>query len=222
MTSLAARLPRSALAANATVPAWDGSGATFRVEETSWGFRVRSKGGLSPTRLLGQVAGLIAAAAALAAALSLVGPVLRGSGDVASDMRLGLGALLAAAGFVLLRGATWGSLVETEVDGARGEVRQVVRNLAGRRTRLVALGFAGITGLRLARAGRGLDLLVLDTAEGGTLAVAAGTRATLAPLRRRLERDLLPRSRGTGLGAAGPAPMPRPSLRLVPPSRRAA
>jgi hypothetical protein len=218
MTSFAFRLPRSALAANAAVPAWDGSGATFRVEETSWGFRVRPKADLRPARLLGQAAGLIAGAAALAAALSLAGPVVEGPGDVASDMRLGLGAVLAAAGLVLLRWAMRGSVVETEVDAARGEVRQVVRSLLGRRTRLLALGFAGVAGLRLAPAGRGLDVLVLDGADGGTLAVAAGTKATLAPLRRRLQRDLPLPSRG----APGPAPAARPSLRLVPAGRRAA
>jgi hypothetical protein len=125
---------------------------------------------------------------------------------VAADARLAqealLGALLGGAGLLLLRWAARGSLVETEVDVARGEVRQVARGLAGWRTRLAAQRFGAVTQLRLERAGGGLEVLVLDTA-GGALAVASGTRAALAPLRRRLERDLMPWSRAARREAAG-------------------
>jgi hypothetical protein len=225
MTSLAAHAPRraTAQAANAAVPAWDGSGATFRVEEAPWGFRVRPRAGWRPLRLLGQAAALVTGTAAAATAASLAGPVLWGPRDVAWDVRLVLAALLAAAALLLLRWATRGSLTETEVDCDRAEVRQVVRSLVGWRTRLAAQGFGAVAGLRLERGERGLEVLVLDAVGGRTLAVAAGTRATLAPLRRRLERDLMPRSQETALGApargAAPPRVPsgpaRPTLRAA-------
>lgn len=203
MTSLAAPQPRSpsarssvrpaphpaAPAANAAVPAWDGSGATFRLEERAWGFRVRPRAGRHPLLRLARGAALLAGVGATAAGLTLTWPALQGAG-AAWDVRLAMGALL--GGLLLLWLATRGTSAVFEVDRARGEVRRVVPHLLGRPTRLAAHRFDEAEGLRLAPARRGMATLLLDTAGGRPLAVATGTRAALAPLRRRIERDVMP------------------------------
>lgn len=192
--------PVVALAINAAVPAWNGTGATFRVEEAAWGCRVCPRAGRPPILRLAQGAALVAGAAALGAGLLLAGPALGGLPDLLRDagwlvppgagwdLRAGLGALAAAA--LLLWLATRGASVELQVDRRRREVRLVVPNLVGRPRLLAAHGFDAVAGLRVAPAGRHFAALVIDARGGRPLPVASGTRADLAPLRRRLERDL--------------------------------
>ncbi len=168
----------------------------YALEEREWGYVVFPIGEVSPWAVLSQLAAWAAGVAAgvAAAAIWLVPSAV----DAMALARVGLtGALLVTAA-LLLWFASRGLRPEVEIDLRRREVRQMVRNRAGRPTLVARYGFDRIGGVVLDRsAGRGqyrpshaaLVLRYRNTAQ--MLPVVYGRASDLMALRDRLGRDLI-------------------------------
>lgn len=184
-------------------PPWDGSQAPYRIQETRWGFRVAGRGGEPLLQALARVAALLAGTAGLAAAVTLL---LRAeTGGATWPIRVGLAALIGGVGLLLVWFSTRGTVVETEVDTLRGELRLVVRNRIGPMARVATYGLDAVSGVRVARmkGGHGRAILAVELAGGQALLVAAGAEAALVPLRRRIEREVMVGVQRLGWGDAG-------------------
>ncbi len=108
--------------------------------------------------------------------------------------------------------ASRGTKLEVQIDTAQGEVREIVRNRAGRPSLLGSYGFDAIGGVfidringqdRLPMGHAVLVLRYLNTAQ--TMPVAAGREDDLAPLRDRLGRDLMVKTRARRADLMAPA-----------------
>lgn len=176
----------------------------FALEERDWGYVIRSNEDPSVWAVAGQFgawAGGIGAALAAAAqwmlpaaAQSLLPAALVGA--PLPRLALSLALLLGAA--VLLWFASRGLRPEVEVDTARREVRQMVRNRAGRPTLVARHDFETIGGVVLDRGARrgeyrpshaALVLRYRNTVQ--MLPVVYGRASDLVSLRDRLGRDLI-------------------------------
>lgn len=171
---------------------------SFKVETSHWGYSVRC--GMPAPRLLLFVQALIwlAGCALITFALALwVLPSEITAGSAVGLKAVLTGILLATAAYCLWHSSR-GVVPELQIDTSRGEVREIVRNRAGRPSVIGRYGFDAIGGVFIDRgrafgaAGAEMSTLVLsyrNTAE--TLPVAQGSLADLAPLRDRLGRDLM-------------------------------
>lgn len=173
------------------VAAEAGETERFAVAEIWWGYVVRSTEGPSPLLVLLQaVASLLGAAAAAAA----VGLWALGSAPGLMAMKLGASVVLGSIAALLLWFASRGERAEFHVDTSLGEVREVVRNRAGRPTLLSRQGFATLTAVELVPAGLwrgiGLSWLVLTTAAGDEVTLVRGAEPDLRRLAERLSRDI--------------------------------
>lgn len=173
------------------------------VEETYWGYILRATARPSLTVLAAQGASWLLGILALAGVGALwFGP----SGAVAGELlgfRVGFSTVLTSLGIFLLWFASRGSLAEVQVDTARGEVREVLRNRIGRPTLLGRYGFDAFGDVRLERqAGArrrgtaGHVVLVLQFRNTDhRIEIAAGSSDELGRLRDRLGVDLMLRNR---------------------------
>ena len=166
----------------------------FHVDETYWGYIIRKgSSGATPMMVLqGMSMFLGASFAAAALGLILVPDALMGSIDMV--MRGGAAVLFGAIAAYLLWFASRGTQSELQIDNSLGEVREVVRNRAGRSTLIGRYGFDAIGGVFLDRAASktGDPVLMLryrNTAQ--TLPVATAPEEELEKLRNRLGRDLM-------------------------------
>lgn len=173
------------------VPAKTGA---FSVDETYWGYIIHKTGRPSLTIVALQVLCMFFGAAFLAAGLGLLllPDVMSTSVDIA--MRAGAAVLFFAFAAYLLWFASRGTESEVQVDNALGEVREVVRNRAGKSTLLGRYGYDAIGGVFLDRSGssQGQATLMLryrNTAQ--TMPVVSGSVDELSPLLTRLGRDLM-------------------------------
>ena len=164
----------------------------FAVDETYWGYIIRKDGNGNVGVAVAQVIAMVFGAAFVAAALGLVLMPAALMGSVDMVMRSGAAVLFGGMAAYLLWFASRGADSEFQVDNSLGEVREVVRNRAGRPTLVGRYGYDAIGGVFLDREKDGRARLVLryrNTAQ--TLQVASGREADLEVLRNRMGRDLM-------------------------------
>lgn len=189
---------QSAAATSQVALARMGQGQVVRLEETHWGYVLR--GSERPPLMLvaGQVLSWGLGALCLLGAITpwLVPGSALGAGGM--DLKLGLSAILLSAAATLLWYASRGISPQWQIDTTRGELREVLRNAAGRPTVLAHYGFDAIGGVVMDRAslrGRlphGHACLVLRLGNSTRLLpLISGPEAALVPLRDRLGRDLI-------------------------------
>jgi len=167
----------------------------FEIDETYWGYIIRSKDGpgLSIVLLQGLAMFFGACMLAVAAGLMIVPQMMTGSLDL--TMRGMAAVFFTAAAVFLLWFGTRGVETELQIDNTLGEVREVLRNRSGKSTLVGRYGFDAIGGVFLDRnAGRlkgeaALMLRYRNTTQ--VLPVARGSVAALEALRNRLGQDMI-------------------------------
>ncbi|MEJ6402311.1 hypothetical protein [Yoonia sp. 2307UL14-13] len=167
--------------------------STFEVEDTYWGYIVRSKRGPSLGVIVSQAVSYFLGACFLTACFGiLMLPTMMFDGDL-GVMRIGAATLMGAVAAYLLWFASRGTRAELHVDNSIGEIREVIRNRAGRPTTVGCYGFDSIGGVFMDNDEEtGLSTLVLryrNTVQ--TVPVAEGSEAQLISLRDRLGNDLM-------------------------------
>lgn len=168
----------------------------FAVDETYWGYIVRSNEpetmGVFVMQSLAWLIGISCVVASLGLWLLpsavMVGPAM--------GMKLGASVVTGAMAALCLWFASRGTQVEIQIDTRLGEVREVVRNKAGKASMVGRYGFDAIGGVYIdgAAASRGLpsgNLVLRYRNTAQTLHVASGDVIGLAALRDRLGRDLM-------------------------------
>ena len=164
----------------------------FSVDETYWGYVIRPQG---RPRLFIQVQQYLAAiigAGFLATAFGmfLVPELTVGTLDI--PMRAGSAIIFAGIAAFCLWFASRGSVSELQIDNNQGEVREVVRNRAGKSSLLGVYGFDAIGGVFIERAqGEQSELVLRYRNTSQKFHVARGHAATLERLRDRLGQDLM-------------------------------
>jgi hypothetical protein len=167
--------------------------SSFEVEDTYWGYVVRSGRGPSLGVVISQIVSFFFGACFLTAGFGiLLMPAMMFDGDV-GVFRIGAATLFAAVAAYLLWFASRGSRSELHVDNSVGEIREVICNRAGKPTTVACYGFDTIGGVFLDyNEETGKSNLVLryrNTVQ--TVPVAEGTEAQLIGLRDRLGHDLM-------------------------------
>ncbi|WP_342075386.1 hypothetical protein [Yoonia sp. SS1-5] len=167
--------------------------STFSVEDTYWGYVVRSGRGPSLSVVMSQIASFFFGACFLTACFGiLLMPSIAFDGGTGA-FRVGAATLFGAVAFYLLWFASRGTRPELHVDNAVGEIREVICNRAGKPTTVGCYGFDTIGGVFIETDPESsLSTLVLryrNTVQ--TVAVAEGTEAQLIGLRDQLARDLM-------------------------------
>jgi len=164
----------------------------FSINETYWGYIVRPEDGPRLMIRLQQYAATIIGGCFLAAAFGILMVPQLAVGTLDFTMRGGSAVIFAGIAAFCLWFASRGSVAELQIDNNLGEVREVIRNRAGKSTLLGSYGFDAIGGVYIERSNTGLSDLVLryrNTSQ--TLPVARGHVATLEKLRDRLGQDLM-------------------------------
>lgn len=166
----------------------------FDLDETYWGYIIRSNEGPGFSIAVLQGLAMFFGACFIAVAIGLIaGPqILTGSLDFA--MRGVAGVLFGGMAAFLLWFATRGVQSELQIDNSLGEVREVVRNRAGKSTLVGRYGFDAIGGVFMDRnAGKAGEaaLLLRYRNTSQVLPVARGSIASLEVLRNRLGQDLI-------------------------------
>ncbi len=167
---------------------------TFQVAETYWGYIIRKMDGPNIAMIVLQSLSMFFGASFLAAALGLLllPDVVAGSVDLV--MRAVAALIFFGLAAYLLWFASRGTESEVQIDNALGEVREVVRNRAGKSTLVGRYGFDSIGGVFIDRANSSGNFATLvlryrNTAQ--TLGVVRGEVDQLEPLRDRLGKDLM-------------------------------
>jgi len=170
----------------------------FEVEDAYWGYIVRST---EPVPIVERLMPLFAWLGGIAFAVAGLGMWMLPQSMLGADvlvMKLGMTSLLAGFAGFLFWYASRGTQTELQIDTALGEVREVVRNHAGRSSLIGRYGFDSIGGVFLDREpGHGgeaaLVLRYRNTVK--TMPVARGQERHLTALRDRLGRDMMLRTR---------------------------
>jgi hypothetical protein len=170
--------------------------AGFDLEEAFWGYIVRPRI-LAPIRLL--ISQSLAWGTGILMAMGGAGvwvlPATSANADLL-PLRWGISLIFFAFAALLLWYASRGTAAELQVDTALGEVREVMRNRAGRPTLIGRYGFDSVGGVFIGRGLGGQGQLLLryeNTAQ--VLLVAEGLESDLIPLRDRMGRDMMVRLR---------------------------
>lgn len=166
----------------------------FDLEETHWGYVVRSTDRPGMGVQLTQVLAMLSGGAFAASSLGLVLLPNFLSGGVDFALRAGAAVIFAGLAAFLLYYASRGTMVELHIDTNQGEVREVVRNRAGRPSQIGRYGFDSIGGVHIDRTGQAtgnaaLCLRYQNTAQ--TVLVAFGYVTDLEALKDRLGQDLI-------------------------------
>jgi hypothetical protein len=179
-----------------------GNDLPYTIDETYWGYIIRANQAPPSGLLLGQAMAWFAGIAFIVAAIGLwVLPLSSTNPDVV-PLKLGVSILFFGFAAMLMWFASRGTEAELQIDTALGEVREVMRNRAGKPSLIGRYGFDAIGGVYIDRQAtvRGLPMghgcLMLryrNTAQ--TLPVVAGAESQLMKLRDRLGRDLMVKSR---------------------------
>lgn len=166
----------------------------FAVEESYWGYVIRSTDSPRITLQILQAAAMIVGASFAAGAIGLVVLPDFLAGGTEFAFRAGAAVIFAGIATFLLWYATRGTQVELHVDTSLGEIREVVRNRAGRSTKLGSYGFDAIGGVFIDRSDlnpNNASLLLRFGNTSQTASVATGAVAQLEPLKDRLGQDLI-------------------------------
>ena len=172
--------------------------ATDGVVDTYWGYIVKCAHAPSYFLMISQAVSWLIGAALLVAALGLwmISPTLSTGGDF--GMKLGATVLALSSASLCLWYSSRGTQSEIQIDTRLGEVREVVRNRAGRSTLVARYGFDAIGSVFIDLGGRkpraddvvgNLVLRYRNTSQ--TMHVATGSLAQLGKLRDRLGHDLM-------------------------------
>ncbi len=172
----------------------------YEIEEAYWGYVIHSRQRVPATFILAQMVswGVGIVFAVIAIGMWILPAAI--TGDDLLAFKLGATVPIASVSALFLWFASRGSKIEIQIDTNRGEVREVLRNRAGRSTLLGLYGFDSIGGVFMERENRqpadkpGEAQLVLryrNTAQ--VLRVAHGPEVMLEALRDRLGRDLMVR-----------------------------
>jgi len=164
----------------------------FSVDETYWGYVVRPDGKPRFSIQIQQWAATFIGAGFLSAALGIILVPQLTADTMDFTMRAGAAILFAGVAAFCLWFASRGAVAELQIDNNLGEVREVVRNRAGKSTVLGVYGFDAIGGVFIDRREGAMSELVLryrNTPQ--TLHVARGHVLTLERLRDRLGQDLM-------------------------------
>ena len=178
----------------------------FVVDETYWGYTVRCT---EAEPFWVKIAQGTAWFAGICFAIAAVGlwavPMTQFEAEIL-PMKLGATFILSGIAVYLLWYASRGTHSELQIDTSLGEVREVIRNQAGRPSELGRHGFDAIGGVMIDRSTlrKGRACLVLrygNTAQ--FMPVAWGFETELAALRDRMGRDLMIRPAQPLRNAAG-------------------
>ncbi len=168
--------------------------ARFNVQETHWGYVVAStdkpRFALQVTQLAAMLSGGTFAAASLS--LLLLPDFL--SDGATFPLRAGAAVIFAALAAYLLWYSSRGSQVEYQIDTNQGQVREIVRNRAGRPSLMGVYGFDCIGGVYIERSNQSsgnaaLCLRYRNTSQ--VVPVAFGYAPDLEALKDRLGQDLM-------------------------------
>lgn len=186
--------------------------SAIKIDETYWGYVIWSEEPDPTLVVLGQaVAWLLGAGFAVAALGLWVMPSMAFGGAVLS-MKLAASTLLGCTAALLLWFASRGGRTELQVDTSLGEVREIVRNRAGRPSLVGRYGFDAIGSVFLDRSvGKPGEASLVMRYRNTTqiVSVVHGTIGVLETLRDRLGRDLM-----TGLPPARRRPAIEMSMGL--------
>lgn len=175
-------------------PEFEMDHASMALDETYWGYIIRDmRRGDTMLLAMQMAAGAMAAAFAVATMGLWAMPTMAFTGTAIISKAILSAFFLGMAG-VLAWYASRGSRSELQVDLRLGEVREVVRNRAGRATLIGRYGFDSIGGAFLDgnKGGKGsaaLKIRYRNTTQ--TIEVARGPLIYIEALRDRLGRDLL-------------------------------
>ena len=166
----------------------------FAVDETYWGYVVRCTEAESVWVRAAQGAAWIAGICSCIGALGLwVVPMTQYDAGLL-PMKLGASFILAGIAVYLLWYASRGTHSELQIDTSLGEVREIVRNQAGRPTLLGRHGFDSIGGVMIDRTTQRKGRASLVLRYGNTaqlMPVAWGVESDLTALRDRLGHDMM-------------------------------
>lgn len=165
----------------------------FRTEETHWGYIVRSGGDAGQGLILTQSLSLLTGAALLAASIGmwLIPGLLAGTD--ALMMRMFATIVFVSAAALLLWYSSRGVISEIQIDNGRGEIREVVRNHAGKMSLLACYSFDSIGGVFMEPTGSddAASLVLRYRNSSETVEVASGREDELTHLRDRISRDVI-------------------------------
>ena len=160
--------------------------------ETYWGFTVRNTANVQTWVILLQFIAFLFGAAFFAAVFWLWALP---SSIIQSDtigMRVGLSAVFAVIGYLLINYANHGRVVEFQIDQSLGEIREVVRNRSGTSRLIGQYGFDAFCDMAITPCGPEKVALVLkQTGTANALVITQGTEPQIGTLYARLDRDLL-------------------------------
>ena len=107
-------------------------------------------------------------------------------------MRVGLSAVFAVIGYLLINYANHGRVVKFQIDQNLGEIREVVRNRSGRSRLIGQYGFDAFYDMAITPCGPEKVALVLkQSGTANALVITQGTEPQIGTLYARLDRDLL-------------------------------
>jgi len=171
---------------------------TLEIQNTFWGYIIVSneKMGIGP-RIAQSMSWVFGGALTIAAIGMFVLPSAL-TGDGAFGLKLASSTLMAAMAALLFWYVSRGQMSEIQVDTRLGEIREVIRNRAGRPTIIGRYGFDSISNVFLDRSIGGSDRAALVLRYRNTAAlvqVALGGIRELEQIKDRLGRDLMISSR---------------------------
>ena len=174
--------------------------------ETYWGFTVRNTANVQTWVILLQFIAFLFGAAFFAAVFGLWALP---SSIIQSDtigMRVGLSAVFAVIGYLLINYANHGRVVEFQIDQNLGEIREVVRNRSGTSRLIGQYGFDAFCDMAITPCGpEKVALLLKQSGTANALVITQGTEPQIGTLYARLDRDLL----RTNAGRRHPAVRPQ-------------
>jgi hypothetical protein len=164
----------------------------FAVEDTYWGYIVRARSAPPMGMMIGQaVAWIMGIGLAMAGAGVWVLPATSAASEVL-PLRFGVSIIFFAFAAILMWFASRGTEPELQIDTALGEVREVVRNRAGRPSLIGRYGFDAIGNVFVERGAAGRGLLVMRYKNSAhVMPVAEGSEMALIRLRDRMGRDMM-------------------------------
>lgn len=165
----------------------------FSVEDTYWGYIIRCDKGESLGFVALQSVSFLLGVGALIAALGMIALSPLVFGAALTPFRLMAAVLLGAGAAYLLWFASRGTQTEIHIDTSAREVREVIRNRAGRHSTVGTYEFATMTDVFVQDddEGEGAMLVLQDDDNGLSLCLARGPVTALGALEERVARDVL-------------------------------